>query len=117
MDGEIIRKLRELRGYKQEYVATKLGITIKAYSKLENGQTKLTTDRLREIAKILGFKPELVINFHEESFFAGIDPIAREPLEETGDHKCRRCGQRIQYLEEEVKFLRCLLNKISGVSP
>lgn len=117
MDGEVIRKLRELRGYKQEYIATKLGITIKAYSKLEHGETKLTLDRLREIARVLKFKPEEVITFREESFFADINPAAREPLPESSDVERKHYKQRIQYLEEEVKFLRHLLNKISGVTP
>lgn len=46
-DCETIRRLRHLRGYKQADMADRLGISTKAYSKLENGQTRLTVDRLR----------------------------------------------------------------------
>lgn len=112
MDGEIIRKLRELRGYKQEYLATKLGVTIKAYSKLECGETKLTTDRLREITRILGFKPEIVLNFSEQSLLESANSSIHELPKATDDTELNHCKQRIQYLEKEVKFLRNLLNRV-----
>lgn len=48
-----IRQLRELKGYSQEAVANDLGITPRAYSKLERGDTQLTVTRLFEISKIL----------------------------------------------------------------
>ena len=112
MDGEIIRKLREVRGYKQEYLATKLGITVKAYSKLECGETKLTIDRLREVTRILGFKPEIVLNFSEQSLLEGANSSIYELPKATDDTDHSHCKQRIQYLEKEVKFLRHLLNRV-----
>ena len=115
MDGENIRILRQMKGYKQEYLATKLGITTKAYSKLEHGEIKLSTDRLREIARILGFKPEEVINFDPQSFLK-VTKSGDDPLVELSGTTRHHYEQRIQYLEGEVKFLRDLLKKISGVS-
>ena len=34
--GAKIRRIRQLKGYSQEYMATSLGITQNSYSKLEN---------------------------------------------------------------------------------
>ncbi|WP_412469146.1 helix-turn-helix domain-containing protein [Pedobacter sp. KLB.chiD] len=48
-----IRKIREYRYYTQEYLAVKLNISQNAYSKIELGYTKLTVERLFEIAVIL----------------------------------------------------------------
>ena len=48
-----IRKIREYRGYPQEYLAMKLGISQNAYSKIELAYTKLTVERLLEITSIL----------------------------------------------------------------
>lgn len=45
MDKQIgikIRKIRELKGFSQEYMANNLGITQRAYGKLENQETKIT---------------------------------------------------------------------------
>ncbi|MFD0750033.1 helix-turn-helix domain-containing protein [Mucilaginibacter calamicampi] len=50
---ESIRTTRENLGYSQEYMAMKLGIGQNGYSKIELGYTRITVDRLFEIAKIL----------------------------------------------------------------
>lgn len=48
-----IRKIRENRGYKQEFVADQLNITQRTYSNIESGKTQLTVERLIEIVRIL----------------------------------------------------------------
>ena len=48
-----IRKIREYREYSQEYLAVKLGISQNAYSKLELSYTRITLERLLQIAYIL----------------------------------------------------------------
>ncbi|WPC14417.1 helix-turn-helix transcriptional regulator [Riemerella anatipestifer] len=51
----MINKLKEIRlknNYTQEYIASELGITQKAYSKLENGQTCLSQDKIMKLVKI-----------------------------------------------------------------
>lgn len=49
-----IRKTREHLHYTQEYLAAKLNISQNAYSKIELGYTKITLERLFQIAEILG---------------------------------------------------------------
>lgn len=51
-----IRNKREYRNYTQEYLAAKLAISQNAYSKLELGYTKITIERLFQIAEVLGFE-------------------------------------------------------------
>lgn len=48
-----IKRIREQKRYSQEYVAAKLDMTQANYSRLENQESKLTIDRLQEIADIL----------------------------------------------------------------
>jgi transcriptional regulator with XRE-family HTH domain len=48
-----IRSKREYRNYTQEYLAVKLSISQNAYSKIELGYTKITVERLFQIAAIL----------------------------------------------------------------
>lgn len=48
-----IRNIREKLGYSQEYMAMKLGIGQNGYSKIELGYTRITVERLFEIAKVL----------------------------------------------------------------
>jgi transcriptional regulator with XRE-family HTH domain len=48
-----VRKVREFREYTQEYMAMKLGISQNAYSKIELAYTRITLERLLQIAQIL----------------------------------------------------------------
>jgi transcriptional regulator with XRE-family HTH domain len=48
-----IRTIRESKQYSQFYLATKLGISQNAYSKIELGHSNITLHRLFKIAEIL----------------------------------------------------------------
>lgn len=47
-----IRKLREIHGYPQEYIAFKLGVSQAAYSKKETGRTEISLDSLHQLAAL-----------------------------------------------------------------
>ncbi len=70
-----VRMLREGIGYSQEYVAKKLNITQRAYSKLEKNPNNATLERLRELSKVLGVSVNAIVgdddmyiqqNFHQQ---------------------------------------------------
>jgi transcriptional regulator with XRE-family HTH domain len=48
-----LKQLRELKNFTQEYMAQQLGLSTRAYSKIETGETQLTINRLNEISTIL----------------------------------------------------------------
>ena len=64
-----IRQIRELKNYSQEFIAKELNISIRAYSKIENGDTQLTIKRLNEISKILGVTPHEILGFNADIMF------------------------------------------------
>lgn len=47
-----LRKLREIHGYPQEYVAYQLGVSQAAYSKKETGRTELSLRVLEQVAML-----------------------------------------------------------------
>lgn len=57
-----IRNTRESLNYTQEYLAAKLGISQNAYSKIELGYTKITVERLFQIAAVLEADVHELIN-------------------------------------------------------
>jgi transcriptional regulator with XRE-family HTH domain len=57
-ESKIMRVLREVNGYTQEYIASELGINQNTYSKLESGQTRLTVDRVKKLAELYKITPE-----------------------------------------------------------
>lgn len=58
MIGDKIRKTREAKGFSQEYVADKLGISQPAYNKVESGSTRPNPKRIAQLAEILDTDPE-----------------------------------------------------------
>lgn len=47
-----IRRLREIHGYPQEYVAFQLGVSQAAYSKKETGRTELSLTVLQQVSSL-----------------------------------------------------------------
>lgn len=68
---KIMRILRESKEYSQEYVANVLNINQKTYSSIESGKSKLTVERINQLADLYHVKPDYflseelpVINFN-----------------------------------------------------
>ncbi|RWY57537.1 helix-turn-helix domain-containing protein [Mucilaginibacter gilvus] len=66
--GRKISKVRELKGMKQETLASELGISQQAVSKIEQS-ADVDGEALEKIAKILGLSSEAIKNFSEEAVF------------------------------------------------
>jgi len=62
-----IRKLREIYGYPQEYVAFQLGVSQAAYSKKETGRTELSLTVLQQVSSLynISLVDLLNLNLHE----------------------------------------------------
>ena len=67
--GNKIKKLRELKGFKQEYIAERLGITQQSYSKLESDKTDVPFSKIEQLAEIFEMKPEDLVAFDEKMVF------------------------------------------------
>ena len=63
-----IKKIREYRNYTQQFMADSLELSQNAYCKIENGTTKLTIDRLEEIATILDVPVESILSSQNQTF-------------------------------------------------
>ena len=64
--GKKISRIRELKGMKQETLASLLGVSQQAISKLEQSEY-LEDDRLEEVGKALGVTADAIRNFNDEN--------------------------------------------------
>lgn len=75
MPGSVIKKYREMRNYSQRYVASRLGISQNAYSKIENNITQLTVHHVKSLSKILEVPVTDLLNdefeIHKPSYIPG----------------------------------------------
>ncbi len=92
-----IRKMREAKDLKQADMAHPLEISQKAYSKIETGVTKLSVERLIEIAQVLEVDVAELFKVNN-----------KEAQTESADNFCEK---RIQQLEEAILSLREMLGK------
>jgi len=67
--GSSIRKIREIKGLKQENVAQKLGLTTNGYGKIERGESQINLERLNQIAEIFHVSPNDILDFNENTVY------------------------------------------------
>jgi transcriptional regulator with XRE-family HTH domain len=96
--ADLVKKSRYEKNYSQEYLAKKLGITQKAYSKIENNETKLTVDTLVRIAEIL--------EVEVASFFSS----AEKPI--LNDFSTRSGGDNVIYKNYSIEKIEELYKEI-----
>src|SRR4051812_26545597 len=63
--GKKIERIREIKGIKQEALATAIGVTQQAISKLEQSEM-IDEEKLQKIAEALGVTVENIKNFNED---------------------------------------------------
>ena len=64
--GHKIKRIRELKGMKQEELAIELGISHQAISKMEQSED-VEDDKLLKVASVLGVTVETIKNFDEDA--------------------------------------------------
>jgi transcriptional regulator with XRE-family HTH domain len=69
--GRKVSRIRELRGFKQDYLATELGISQQAISKLEQSDD-IEDSTLDKIAVVLGVSREAIKNYSDEAVIYNI---------------------------------------------
>lgn len=108
--GERIKKLREAKNYTQGHVAGKLGISQNSYSKIETGNVKITTDRLKQIADVFEIPVEQLLSEDTQSFHFNNSHIEKfygyiEHLQEDNKEFIKMLGEQIKYLQTENQRL------------
>ena len=106
-----LKQLRELKNYTQEYMAQQLGLSTRAYSKIETGETQLTINRLNEISSILGIDPIEALGFDHQNVFNNCTQEGNIGINHINlpDKLIEQYEKRIEQLESEVLFLRVLV--------
>ena len=106
-----LKQLRELNNYTQEYMAQQLGLSTRAYSKIETGETQLTINRLNEISSILGIDPIEGLGFDHQNVFNNCTQEGNIGINHINipDKLIEQYEKRIEQLESEVLFLRVLV--------
>lgn len=113
-----IKQIRELKNISQDYVADKLEISTRAYSKIESGETSLSIKRLNEISSALDIHPLDVLGFDDKQVFNNCTQKGNIGIVHnanvSSDKLQEQYENRIRHLEDEVVFLRAQLVAVLG---
>ncbi len=99
-----IKRLRELKNWSQEFMADALGISTRAYSKIEAGETQLNIKRLNEISEILQVDPIKILLFDAKNVFSE----KQQSTENT--QLMAQYEKTIAVMEEQIQLLKTMLN-------
>lgn len=121
--GTKIRKIRELRDFTQEFMASQLGKSQTAYSKLERGEVDVSFSNLNRIAEILEIDVMQLLTFDGSTFIANkdISSVSTATKEVSNvmvqlglsDRERELYERKIQSMQDEILFLRSLVREKS----
>jgi transcriptional regulator with XRE-family HTH domain len=112
--GHKIKKIRELKGFTQEDMADKLGMSVQGYGKLERDEADIPFSRLEQIAKAFHLKVEDVTSFDEKFVFnnyASNQANQGYIVNYVNEKERELYEKNIALLEDKVKWLTEQLNK------
>ena len=101
--GEKIRKIRAIKGYSQEFMASQLKMTQNNYSRIELDHGKLNLGTLAEIAKVLAVDPIDILKFDEQYVFNSISHNQTGGETKSGIFQMEAL---VNELKDELKYLR-----------
>ncbi len=108
-----LKQIRELKNLSQEYIANQLGLSVRAYSKIETGETQLTINRLNEISRIMGVDPIEVLGFDDKNIFNINNSTGNNGYNYINfpDKLVQQYEQTIQSLKEQIALMKLLMEK------
>lgn len=112
--GHKVRQIRELKNLTQEYMADRLGMSQRGYSKVERDEVKLDWERITQIAKVFDMEPMDLVSFDDNLIFNNCTQsgkIHEQHIHNLPEKLIEQYEARIKSLTEEVTFLRDELRK------
>ena len=90
-----IRKIRQLKGYSQEYVADKLNLSQGGYGRIERGEVKVKMETLEKLSEIFGMSTWAIQQFHKKDLY-----------KQEAEHEIVKDDEE-NYAKQSVAFLKC----------
>ncbi|MCV9927295.1 helix-turn-helix domain-containing protein [Flavobacterium sp. LS1R49] len=118
--GRNISRIRELRGMKQEALATAIGVSQQSISNIEGSET-VEEDKLQAIANILGVSAEAIKNYSDETVLNNIQNNYEGAVINSGPTVNHNCSfnpldkvvelyeRLLQSEKEKIEYLEKLL--------
>jgi len=109
---ERIKVFRTFKGWTQEKMAEKLGMSVIGYGNIERGDTNVTLSKLEEIAKVLGIElhelfnsqGKVIINLGENSINVG-DNNQNTQAQKELEHELEKSRLIVEQQRKELSLV------------
>lgn len=106
-----LRTLREIQGYKQDFVGKHLGISQTGYSKIENGEVDLSVKHLQKLAELYQISPEHLLGWDGKVSINTIQNNENMVVKNHGIHNANPVETRLKNVEEKLETVLGLFGK------
>lgn len=128
--GTKIKKLREIKNYKQDYMAEKLGLSVNSYGRIERDEVEVSHERLEQIAKALDLSVQDILSFDEKiliSFLSSNQSLGynysgtinnyafSEAERKLIEDKFKLYEDKIALMQEVIDTLKAEVERLKGV--
>ncbi len=111
--GTNIRKIRELKGFSQEFMSQQLELSQRQFSRIENNETDVSLSKLERIGEILEVSLTQILGFDERFIFQNCENAfgTNQNYYAFSKEEREQYEKRITHLEGEIVFLRNQLER------
>ena len=96
---EKIRFMRTFKGWTQEELADKLGISTHAYAKIERGETDVSLSRIKQIADVMEIELSQLFNLDENTI------VNLTGKNQVYTFQCNQCNDlKVNTLDEQENY-------------
>ena len=113
--GKKIKRLREIKGFKQEHMSDLLNISQQSYSNIENGKIDVHFSKIEQIAEAFDMSVESLVGFDEKYILNNYGEVSGSSNTIGINHFPEKVIQlyedKIKLLEDKVLLLEMLAKK------
>jgi transcriptional regulator with XRE-family HTH domain len=106
-----LRTLREVHGYKQEFVGNHLGLSQTGYSKIEVGEVDLSVKHLQKLAELHQISPEQLLGWDGKVSINTIQNNENVVVTNHGTYNANPVEDRLKNMEKKLETVLGLLGK------
>ena len=108
--GDNIRKIRDIKGFSQEFMANKLEMSQRNYCRLEKEEIKIDMNKINLISEVLDVSPKQIIDFDDKFLFMNCDTTIgvseNQNFYAFSEKERELYENRIADLQKEIDFLK-----------
>jgi transcriptional regulator with XRE-family HTH domain len=109
--GQNIKVIRELKNFTQDYVATRLNMSVPNYSNIETGKTDVTLTRLQQIATVLQIDFRQILNLNRAKMLSPGSEVHAGIEQTKNGNCCQEMVRQLQIKDEQISRLLDILRK------